>query len=122
MTLRKVAEWMNSLLRKRITLSCLVFALLSVIWWLLHETYVLRCINRTQHKIFFNKIMSPGDAFTFKFIHFVEKTPVYEIFTIDQEGNIIPVETRVMSLGCGLPASIPKDHHRQRMLFRLLPI
>jgi hypothetical protein len=61
-------------------------------------------INRTQDRVFFSRKINPGDRFTFKYIHSVQKTPVYEVFTIDEKGRVVLVETRVMSLGHGLPA------------------
>lgn len=90
---------------------CLFFILVGILFWLFHERYVIRLINRTQDRLFFSRKISPGDRFTFKYIHSVQKTPVYEIFTIDEEGNVILVETRVMSLGYGLPAPTRDDEY-----------
>lgn len=90
---------------------CLLFILVGILFWLFQARYVIRLINRNQDRVFFSRKISPGDRFTFKYIHSVQKTPVYEIFTLDEEGHIVLVETRVMSLGHGLPAPTRDDEY-----------
>ena len=112
MIARKVAELVKIVRCARIIpFCCLLFAFLCIIWWLFHEVYVIRCINSTLHTVFYSKKIKQGECFTLKYIHSVQKTPVYEIFSIDNKGRIILLETRVMSLGYGLPAPTQKDNY-----------
>jgi len=45
----------------------------------------------------------PGDGFTLKYIHSVEKTPVFERYVINASGDIYLQETIIKSSGYGLP-------------------
>lgn len=44
-----------------------------------------------------------GDEFIIEFVHSVERTPVREIFRIEQDRKIYLVETQYESFGAGLP-------------------
>jgi hypothetical protein len=44
-----------------------------------------------------------GDEFSIEFVHSVERTPVKEVFRIEQDHNIYLVETEYESFGAGLP-------------------
>lgn len=44
-----------------------------------------------------------GDEFTIEFVHSVERTPVKEVFRIEEDCNIYVVETEYESFGAGLP-------------------
>lgn len=52
----------------------------------------------------------PDRKFTLSFIHSVQKTPVYEIYYIDDNNNLILKETRYYSLGVGLPFTAESGH------------
>lgn len=45
----------------------------------------------------------PETRFTLKYIHSVQKSPVYEVYGFDSEGTIYLLETTVESSGYGLP-------------------
>jgi hypothetical protein len=53
------------------------------------------------------KIVVPVKSknFTITFVHSIERTPVSEIYSIDEDGKIILNEVRFYSLGTGLPFS-----------------
>ena len=55
-------------------------------------------------QILFLKKVSPGDRFEFRYIHSVDKTPVYGFFLITSKRTIKPVETYFLSYGPGLPS------------------
>ena len=42
-------------------------------------------------------------GFTLKFQHSVHLTPVYEVYQIDSESNMVLTETKFFSLGVGMP-------------------
>jgi len=52
----------------------------------------------------------PDREFTLSFIHSVQKTPVYEMYYIDDDNNLILKETRYYSLGVGLPFTAENGH------------
>ncbi|MCR3954900.1 MAG: DUF1850 domain-containing protein [Gudongella sp.] len=60
-------------------------------------------------------------SFTIKYIHSVERTPVWEMYTIE-EGEIVLEETVFQSYGAGLPATSPYDFDIVEEGFRLYNI
>ena len=67
---------------------------------------ILEIIDYSTKKIIFSRRVLPGDNFSTLYIHSVEKTPVKEIFVIDNQYRIILSETQVSSSGAGLPSQI----------------
>ena len=67
---------------------------------------ILEIIDYSTKKIIFSRRVAPGDIFSTLYIHSVEKTPVKEIFVIDNQYRIILSETRVSSSGAGLLSQI----------------
>ncbi|MDD3030783.1 MAG: DUF1850 domain-containing protein [Atribacterota bacterium] len=47
--------------------------------------------------------INPNEHFTLKYTHSVSKTPVWEIFQINNKGILILVETHFLDHGAGLP-------------------
>lgn len=70
---------------------------------------ILEIIDYSTKKIIFSRRVVPGDDFSTLYIHSVEKTPVKEIFVIDNQYRIILSETQVSSSGAGLPSQIFKE-------------
>jgi len=66
----------------------------------------LEIMDYFTKKIIFSEKIVPGDIFSTLYIHSVEKTPVKEIFMIDDQYRIILLETHVSSSGAGLPSQI----------------
>jgi len=54
-------------------------------------------------EIIFKKIVYPEDQFILKYTHSVARTPVWEIFYIDKDYQIILIETDFLDHGAGLP-------------------
>jgi hypothetical protein len=96
---------------RRLVWLLLIVGFFSLLFFLFRKTCVIRFTNRTRGQTFFSREVSPGDRFTLKYVHSVQKTPVYEIYSIDERGAVVLQETRVKSLGYGLPAPTPKDHY-----------
>lgn len=61
------------------------------------------------------------NRFTIKYIHSVERTPVWEVYTIDS-GEIVLRETIFQSFGAGLPSTSPYDFEVVEEGFRLFNI
>lgn len=51
----------------------------------------------------FSQKVQPGDKFTLRYTHSVALTPVWEIFIIDKDYQIILIETDFLDHGAGLP-------------------
>lgn len=72
----------------------------------------LRMTNRNSGAVVLERPFRPAaDRFAFLYIHSVEKTPVWEFYTLDAEGRVVLLETRVQSGGHGLPHPDPGDHY-----------
>lgn len=58
-----------------------------------------------EPQILLLKKVSPGEQCEFRYIHSVDKTPVFGFFLITPERTIKPVETHFLSYGPGLPST-----------------
>ncbi len=70
----------------------------------------IELINHSKgNSLILSMIASPEDTFELKYIHSVEKTPVFEIYNFDSKGQIYLTETTVESSGYGLPLAEDGD-------------
>ena len=76
------------------------------------DTFWLEVINRDRQSLICRQSFAPGQRFSFMYVHSVQKTPVYEVYTVDAGGRVMLLETRVQSLGFGLPDPRPGDNYR----------
>ncbi|NLZ52645.1 MAG: DUF1850 domain-containing protein [Thermoanaerobacteraceae bacterium] len=67
----------------------------------LESTKVLIIESETEN--IEHTIKIPQKKFTLSYIHSVQKTPVHEVFKIDEDNRLILTETTFSSLGVGLP-------------------
>ena len=67
-----------------------------------HE-WSLVIFNKSKGEIIVVPVKSKN--FTITFVHSIERTPVSEVYSIDEVGKIILNEVRFYSLGTGLPFS-----------------
>jgi hypothetical protein len=74
--------------------------------------YTIEVFDHTARCLLHSVPASPGEPFTLKYIHSVEKTPVYEVYTFDEQGRIFLIETTVESCGYGLPTVEPGNRFR----------
>ena len=56
-----------------------------------------------NEELYFKQRVQPGDKFTLKYTHSVTLTPVWEIFLIDEDYQIVLIETDFLDHGAGLP-------------------
>ncbi|HHX23787.1 MAG TPA: DUF1850 domain-containing protein [Thermoanaerobacterales bacterium] len=78
-----------------------VTLLLFFVNFKLEKTKVLIIESETEN--IKHTIKIPQKKFTLSYIHSVQKTPVYEVFEIDEDNKLILKETTFSSLGVGLP-------------------
>ena len=71
----------------------------------------LRCkiIHVKTEKLLYECPVAEGDQFYLDYIHSSAKTPVHDIFTIGEQGEIILVEENFSWFGAGLEASDTED-------------
>lgn len=89
-----------------------LMALAGGILYLAKDTITLHVINRDSHKVILSQDFEPGQKFSFMYIHSVQKTPVFEVYTVDAKGRVILLETKVQSSGYGLPAPRQGENYR----------
>ena len=89
-----------------------LMALGGGVLYLAKDTITLHVINRDRHKVIFSQDFQPGQKFSFMYIHSVQKTPVFEVYTVDAEGRVMLLETKVRSFGYGLPAPRQGENYR----------
>jgi len=56
-----------------------------------------------QGKVFFRRMVRPGDTFQLGYLHSVAKSDVWDTFQVDSQGRILLVETRFQGQAYGLP-------------------
>jgi len=65
--------------------------------------YTLELRPFSVGELIFRQRIKPGDEFTLKYTHSVALTPVWEIFIIDKDYQIVLIETDFLDHGAGLP-------------------
>ncbi len=91
--------------------------------------HVLQVTAVRAENIVFLQIVHPGTRFATKYIHSVEKSPVWEFFVIDGHFRIVLYETTFSSCNTGLPCTLvgnekfhhEGDHFRISHMQRILP-
>jgi hypothetical protein len=68
--------------------------------------HIMEIRDARQEKTVFMQGVSPGETFSLRFIHSVEKSPVTDYFRIDDAYRMVLYETAFRSLNTGLPATI----------------
>ena len=60
-------------------------------------------LPENNHKLFYLVRVNPGDRFSLTYRHSVEKTLVQGVFQVSRIASMLAVETRMTSVGTGLP-------------------
>ena len=81
----------------------LLIATIIIIILFFIPVYTLDLRPFSDEEIIFKQKVQPGDKFTLKYTHSVALTPVWEIFIIDKDYQIILIETDFLDHGAGLP-------------------
>jgi len=88
---------------KYIALIGLLIALIIIIILFLIPVYTLELKPFSGGGLIFKQKVQPGDKFILKYTHSVALTPVWEIFIIDKDYQIVLIETDFLDHGAGLP-------------------
>jgi hypothetical protein len=78
-----------------------VIIIIIILFFIPLNTLEFRSFSDSK-TVFSHKVQS-GDKFTLKYTHSVALTPVWEIFIIDKDFQIILIETDFLDHGAGLP-------------------
>jgi len=81
----------------------LLIAIIIIIILFFIPLYTLELRSFVDGEIIFKKIVHPEDKFILKYTHSVALTPVWEIFIINKDYQIVLIETDFLDHGAGLP-------------------
>ncbi len=81
----------------------LIITLIIIIIIFYIPIYTLELRPFSDGEIVFSQKVQPGDKFTLKYTHSVALSPVWEIFIIDKDYQIVLIETDFLDHGAGLP-------------------
>ena len=89
--------------KKYVALSGLFIVIIIIIILFLIPIYTLELRPFPDGELIFKQKVQPGDEFILKYTHSVALTPVWEIFIIDKDYQIVLIETDFFDHGAGLP-------------------
>lgn len=89
--------------KKYIALLELSIVIIIIIILFFIPIYSLELRSLSDGEIIFIQKIQPGDQFILKYTHSVALTPVWEIFIIDKDYQIVLIETDFLDHGAGLP-------------------
>ena len=89
--------------KKYVALSGLFIVIIIIIILFFIPVYTLELRNFPDGELIFKQKVQPGDKFILKYTHSVALTPVWEIFIIDKDYQIVLIETDFLDHGAGLP-------------------
>jgi len=89
--------------KKYVALFGLLITIIIIIILFFIPVYTLELKSFSDGEIIFKQKVKPEDKFTLKYTHSVALTPVWEIFIINKDYQIILIETDFLDHGAGLP-------------------
>ncbi|AXF56989.1 DUF1850 domain-containing protein [Salicibibacter kimchii] len=87
--------------RRGIFLLFLAILLLLIVFW--EQTPKLQVVATETDDVLFEEEIQPGDTFYHEYIHSVMKTPIREVFEINDDFEVVPKETWTKAFGAGIP-------------------
>jgi hypothetical protein len=94
---------------KYITLVGLLTAIIIIIILFFIPVHTLELKSFSDGEIVFSQKVQSGDKFILKYTHSVALTPVWEIFIINKDYQIVLIETDFLDHGAGLPYTTFKN-------------
>ncbi|MBA7563666.1 DUF1850 domain-containing protein [Candidatus Atribacteria bacterium 1244-E10-H5-B2] len=88
---------------KYIALVGLLIAIIIITILFFIPVFTLELRPFSGGELIFKQKVQPGDKFILKYTHSVALTPVWEIFIIDDNYQIVLIETDFLDHGAGLP-------------------
>jgi hypothetical protein len=89
--------------RKNIALFGLLIVIIIIIILFSIPVYTLELRSFPDGEVIYERKIQSGDEFILKYTHSVALTPVWEIFIIDKDYQIVLIETDFLDHGAGLP-------------------
>ena len=89
--------------KKYVALFELLIIIIFIMILFLIPVYTLELRSFSDSEIVFSQKIQSGDEFILKYTHSVALTPVWEIFIIDKEYQVVLIETDFLDHGAGLP-------------------
>ncbi|MBU4348882.1 DUF1850 domain-containing protein [bacterium] len=89
--------------KKYVALSGLFIVIIIIIILFFIPVHTLELRIFSDGELIFKQKIQPGDKFILKYTHSVALTPVWEIFIIDKDYQIVLIETDFLDHGAGLP-------------------
>ena len=115
-----IGEIPNTLLHY-IKRALIIFVLIVTICSLIPIRVLLASDHRTGEYLK-AWVIKQGEKFDVEYTHSVQLTPVIEIYSVDQEDNILLEESYFYSYGAGLPSTTPYDFEITKKGFRIYNI
>jgi hypothetical protein len=75
----------------------------AILAGLFYPVQTLEVRSRQADKVIFRAKATPGEVFTFAYIHSIEKVPIEGVFSVEADGALRVIETRFPSYAAGLP-------------------
>ncbi|SDI71340.1 DUF1850 domain-containing protein [Natribacillus halophilus] len=94
-----------------------ILLLLAVFW---EQTPKLQVVATESDDVLFEEEIEPGDTFFHEYIHSVMKTPIREVFEINDDFEVVPKETWTQAFGAGIPYEA-NEPIRQENGFYVIP-
>jgi len=82
-------------------LVLIVIVIIVILFFI--SVYTLELKTFEENKLIFKQKVQLGDKFVLKYTHSVALTPVWEIFIINKDYQIVLIETDFLDHGAGLP-------------------
>ena len=89
--------------KKKYTILLTIIIMIGVIIFLSLSVYTLELKTFSNDKLIFKRKVQIGDKFTLKYTHSVSLSPVWEMFIVDDNYQIVLIETDFLDHGAGLP-------------------
>jgi len=80
-----------------------LIAIIIIIILFVIPVYTLELKSFSDGELHFMQKVQPGDKFVLKYTHSVALTPVWDIFIINKDYQIVLIETDFLDHGAGLP-------------------
>ena len=91
------------MVKKKYTILVIIVILICITIFFSLSVYTLELKSFSDDKLIFRQKVQIGDKFTLKYTHSVSLSPVWEIFIIDDNYQIVLIETDFLDHGAGLP-------------------
>jgi len=89
--------------KKKYTILLIIIIIIIIVLFFSLSVYTLELRSFPDGEVIYKRKIQSGDEFILKYTHSVALTPVWEIFIIDKNYQIVLIETDFLDHGAGLP-------------------